>query len=278
MKRSIFYLILIVAAVFPPNASEEKRLTTEQWLEDLEFVVSKLESNHPRAKRMIDRISGGQNQEDIDRLRDREQQPEKVMDAVGLRPGMIVGEAGAGSGYFTFKLSRRVGNNGLVYANDIIPAVLQSVDRKCQTDRITNIRTVLGAEDDPKYPVDNLDMIVVFDCLFEFSQPVTWMRNAAKYLKPGGRLVIVDPDPAKIGSSEDLLSRKKIQEYARQSGYSLLETDDSFLKSHMIVILAAIPGSEVPESSAAPSVEWWGHQRRGGHRFFWSKKSKEYSE
>lgn len=217
----------------------------------LQYYKKSLELNpdNENAKQMIERIRGEQGQEDIDHLRNREQQPQKVMDVIGLRPGMIVGEAGAGSGYFTFKMSRRVGNGGLVYANDIIPAVLQSIDRKCQTERITNIRTVLGTEDDPRYPGDNLDMIVVFDCLFEFSQPVTWMRNAGKYLKPGGRLVIVDPDPAKIGSSGHFLSKNEIQQYGRQSGYSLLEADDSFLKSHMIIILATPQVSEVPGSS-----------------------------
>jgi ubiquinone/menaquinone biosynthesis C-methylase UbiE len=214
----------------------------------LEYYKKSLELNpdNENAKRMIERISRQQNQGNIDRLRDREQQPGKVMDVIGLRPGMVVGEAGAGSGYFTFKMSRLVGENGLVYANDILPAVLQSIDRKCKTDGITNVRPVLGTEVDPRFPVGNLEMIIVFDCLFEFSQPVTWMRNAAKYLKAGGRLVIVDPDPAKIESSHHFLSKKEIQEYGRKSGYALLEADDSFLKSHMIVILANPSVSRVP--------------------------------
>jgi len=180
---------------------------------------------------------GGASRETIDRMRDRDLQPEKIMDVIQLRPGMIVGEAGAGYGYFTFKMSRRVGNTGIVYANDIDADALGTLEENCRSEKITNIKTVLGAVDDPLYPRNDLDMVVVFDCLFEFSQPAAWMRNARKYLKPEGKLVIVDPDPSKIGSSEHFLSRQKIRDFAREAGYTVIEVDDSFLKSHMIVVL-----------------------------------------
>jgi ubiquinone/menaquinone biosynthesis C-methylase UbiE len=173
-------------------------------------------------------------------MRDRDQQPEKVMDVIKLHQGMIVGEAGASYGYFTFKMSERVGNTGIVYANDIDPAALRLIEERCQLEKITNIKTVLGAVDNPLFPKNSLDMVVVFDCLFEFSQPVKWMQNTRKYLKPEGRLVIVDPDPSKMGSSEHFLPRKKIHDFARESGYTLIEVDDSFLKSHMIIVLQPI--------------------------------------
>jgi ubiquinone/menaquinone biosynthesis C-methylase UbiE len=183
---------------------------------------------------------GRQNTEAIDKMRDRDQQPEKVMDVIKLHQGMIVGEAGASYGYFTFKMSERVGNTGIVYANDIDPAALRLIEERCQLEKITNIKTVLGAVDNPLFPKNSLDMVVVFDCLFEFSQPVKWMQNTRKYLKPEGRLVIVDPDPSKMGSSEHFLPRKKIHDFARESGYTLIEVDDSFLKSHMIIVLQPI--------------------------------------
>jgi SAM-dependent methyltransferase len=182
-------------------------------------------------------LHGGHGTADIDKMRDRDLQPEKILDVIQLRPGMIAGEAGASYGYFTFKMGKRVGNNGIVYANDIDPAALKLVEERCNAERITNIRTVLGAEADPLFPNKDLDMVVVFDCLFEFSQPAQWMQNSRNYLKPGGRLVIVDPDPSKIGSSEHFLSRKQVHEFARAAGYSSLDVDDSFLKSHMIIVL-----------------------------------------
>jgi len=178
--------------------------------------------------------------EAIDKMRDRDLQPEKVMDAINLKQGMIVGEAGASYGYFTLWMSKRVGNKGIVYANDIDAAVLGLLVERCKSENITNIKTVLGSEDDPFYPTDDLDMVVVFDCLFEFSQPLQWMRKTRKYLKPEGKLVIVDPDPSKTGKSEDFLSRKTIYDFAGESGYAPIQVDDSFLKSHMIIVLQPV--------------------------------------
>ena len=188
----------------------------------------------------LGQVHHGTNSETVDKMRDRDLQPEKIMNIIELNNGMIVGEAGASYGYFTFKMSERVGIRGIVYANDIDPAALQLIDEKCKSEEVKNIQTVLGAVDDPLYPVNNLDMVVVFDCLFHFSEPLKWMQNTKKYLKPEGKLVIVDPDPSKIGASEDLLSRKKIHGFARSSGYASIEVDDSFLKGHMIIVLQLI--------------------------------------
>lgn len=128
----------------------------------------------------------------------------------------------------------------MFFANDIDKNALTQIEDRCKAEKITNISTVLGAVEDPLFPEKDLDMVVVFDCLFEFSQPAGWMRNTRKYLKPGGRLVIVDPDPAKIGSIEHFLSRKQISEFAAESGYEPIGVDDSFLKSHMIIVLQPI--------------------------------------
>jgi len=176
----------------------------------------------------------------IDKMRDRDLQPEKILDVIKLREGMKTGEAGASYGYFTFKMSGRVGNEGIVYANDIDKNALMQIEERCQAENVANIKTVLGAVEDPLFPEKDLDMVVVFDCLFEFSEPAGWMRNTRKYLKPGGRLVIVDPDPAKIGSAGHFLSRKQVIDFAAGSGYKPIRVDDSFLKSHMIIILQPI--------------------------------------
>ena len=180
---------------------------------------------------------GQTNREAVDRMRDRDLRPEKILEAIGLEEGMRVGEAGASYGYFTFKMSRRVGNSGVVYANDIDARALRQIEQECAADGITNVRTVLGAEVDPRFPVKDLDMIVVFDCLFEFSKPTEWMSNARGYLGKGGHLVVVDPDPAKMGGGEHFLSREEIVGFAKEAGYEPVKVDDSFLKSHMIVML-----------------------------------------
>lgn len=180
---------------------------------------------------------GQTSRETIDRLRDRVLQPDRILDAIGLREGMKAGEAGASYGYFTFKMSRRVGAAGVVYANDIDPKALRQIEERCAIEGIDNIKTVLGAETDPLFPEEGLDRIVVFDCLYEFSKPAEWMGNARKYLKSGGLLVVVDPDPARLGGSGHFLSRERILTFAKENGYESVQADDSFLKSHMIIML-----------------------------------------
>jgi len=183
---------------------------------------------------------GQAGREAIDRMRDRDLQPERILNVIGLREGMKAGEAGASYGYFTFKMSRRVGDSGMVYANDIDPKALSQIEERCAADRITNIKTVLGAVKDPLFPEKKLDLVVVFDCLFEFSEPAEWMRNARNYIRQGGHLVIVDPDPDKLGSKEHFLSRERIIAFALEAGYAPVKADDSFLKSHMIIMLQPV--------------------------------------
>lgn len=169
--------------------------------------------------------------------RDRMTPPDRIMDAIGLHPGMTVGEAGAWYGYYTFNLSRRIGSAGLVYANDIDSGALRLIEDRCAAGQITNIRTVLGVVDDPRFPRSDLDLILVGDCLHMFDKPVEWMANARKYLKPGGRLVIVDPDSSKMTASRGFLSKRQVWDFAARAGYSVVEVDDGFLTRHMIVIL-----------------------------------------
>jgi hypothetical protein len=79
------------------------------------------------------------------------------------------------------------------------------------------------------------------------------MQNARKYLKPGGRLVIVDPDRSKM-ASEHFLSRQQVHSFAKQAGYDVVPVDDTFMKTHMIVVLQPTSASRgrVPTSDAAP--------------------------
>jgi len=77
---------------------------------------------------------------------------EAAMDAIGLQPGMVVGEAGAGDGYFTLPMAKRVGKAGAVYANDISRRALSSLEARARDDGLANVRTVVGEVDDPLFP------------------------------------------------------------------------------------------------------------------------------
>src|SRR5512139_1908166 len=131
--------------------------------------------------------------------RDGIEQPEKVMEAAGVKPGMIIGEIGAGHGYFTFWLSRGVGETGKIYANDIDGSALTAIERRRDSEKVANIETVLGTVDDPRLPAASLDMVFVVNAFHDLEKPVELLANLLPALKPGATVVIMDRDPARAG-------------------------------------------------------------------------------
>jgi ubiquinone/menaquinone biosynthesis C-methylase UbiE len=169
-----------------------------------------------------------------DTRRDAQLQPQRVMDVVGIRPGMVVGEAGAGRGYFTFKLARRVGAAGKVYANDIDRAALDHVRQVCRDEGIGNVETVVGEVEDPLFPVTGLEVVVMVYALHDFSRPVAFLQNLKKYLKPSGRVVILDQDPD-LSGSHHFLTRERLVELFTEAGYGLTR-DERFLEKDLLLV------------------------------------------
>lgn len=124
--------------------------------------------------------------------RDAWQKPERIMDALGIADGSTVADLGAGGGWFTIRLARRVGPNGLVYAEDIQTQMLEATGRRVAREGLRNVRTVLGTPDDPRLPERKLDAVLIVDAYHEMEYPVTLLRNVRRTLKPSGRVGIVD--------------------------------------------------------------------------------------
>jgi SAM-dependent methyltransferase len=121
-----------------------------------------------------------------------EEQPERALDMIGEVPGMIGADVGAGSGYMTTRLARRVGPHGKVYANDVQPALLEILRDKARREGLTNIEIVLGTEDDARLPERAIDLALLVDVYHEFSQPQKMLRSIRRSLKPEGELVLVE--------------------------------------------------------------------------------------
>jgi predicted methyltransferase len=126
--------------------------------------------------------------------RDEWQKPDLIMDTLNIADGSVVAEIGAAGGWFTIRLARRVGPNGLVYAEDIQPTMIDAIERRVQRENLRNVRTVLGGETDPNLP-GGLDAVLIADTYREIDDPVTLLRNVAKSLKPQARIGIVDYNP-----------------------------------------------------------------------------------
>lgn len=132
--------------------------------------------------------------------REEEERTDVLIEALALKPGEIVADIGAGSGYFSWRMARKVGAKGKVYAVDIqqeMLDILMTNMAKRQVDAI--VQPVLGTVQEPKLPEAAVDTILLVDVYHEFDFPYEMTRAMIKALKPGGRLVLVeyrgeDPD------------------------------------------------------------------------------------
>jgi precorrin-6B methylase 2 len=170
--------------------------------------------------------------------RERDEQPAKLMKALDLKPGDVVADVGAGSGYFTFRLAEAVGPKGKVLAVDIQPEMLDIIRRKMKARGVSNVEPVLGAEADPKLPAGGVDLILLVDVYHEFSFPYEMTVEMVKALKPGGRLVFVEyrlEDPkVPIKLLHRMSQRQVLKEMAEQP-LRHVRTDDVLPLQHIII-------------------------------------------
>jgi len=124
--------------------------------------------------------------------RETEEAPNRLVSALGLKPGNQVGDVGAGSGYLTWRMARVVGPTGRIYANDIQPEMIAFLRTNLLARGITNVVPVLGTTTDPRLPDNTLDLILLVDVYHECDHPLEMTRRMTDALKPGGRLVFVE--------------------------------------------------------------------------------------
>jgi ubiquinone/menaquinone biosynthesis C-methylase UbiE len=154
------------------------------------------------------------------------QPPGKVMDAIGVEPGWIVAEIGAGRGRYVVHMADRVGPKGKIMANDIDEGALDYLERRCERDDIPNVVTVLGELADPKLPPASCDMIYVINSYHHFEEPVELLRNALPALKQGGIMVIIEHDREKAPDAGDhSTSQEVLLNQMGEAGYELVRIE-----------------------------------------------------
>jgi len=143
--------------------------------------------------REIAQVMGHQAADWLDRPeREAEEAPQLLVKALGLKPGQVVGDVGAGSGYLTFRMAPLVAPRGKVLAVDIQPEMLTILRKRAREKGLANVVPVQGTITDPKLPAGAVDLILMVDVYHEFSHPWEMTRAMVKALKPGGRLVFVE--------------------------------------------------------------------------------------
>ena len=157
------------------------------------------------------------------------------MDAAGVAPGMVVGEAGAGDGYFTLPMARRVGPAGAVYANDISTRALDRLASSARREGLANIQVVVGDVDDPRFPRQDLELVVIVHAFHDFASRSSGCETSEKYLKPGAAVAIIDRDPAQ-GGGDHFWPRERILGYADHAGFEMTKLVDG-ISQHLVIVL-----------------------------------------
>jgi ubiquinone/menaquinone biosynthesis C-methylase UbiE len=170
-----------------------------------------------------------------------------VMDSIGVEPGWVVAEIGAGRGRYVVHMAERVGHEGKIFANDIDEGALAYLERRCERDEIPNVITIHGELTDPKLPPASCDMIYVINSYHHFDKPVELMRKALPALVPGGMMVIIEHDPVKSpDSGNHCTAQEVLLEQMEEAGYELVHIY-TFLEKDNINIFRARSVEEAEE-------------------------------
>jgi len=155
--------------------------------------------------------------------REQRLQIDRVMDLLKITPGKSVADLGAGSGWFTVRVARRVGPTGVVYAEDINPSAIQFVEKRAQNEKLGNVKTVLGTPDDTKLQPHSVDAVLLLKVYHEIAHPIPVMQQVLAALKPGGSVGIIDRN----GTGADHgLDRAIVLREMGEAGYRLVSKYD----------------------------------------------------
>ena len=209
----------------------------------LVLAARALQNVHPVTGRQIAPVMGVAGADWLDRPeREKEENPEGALDALGIRPGMIVADIGAGTGYMSLRLAKRVGPTGKVFANDIQPEMLRRLRKNADKAQLKNIETVLGTDVDPKLPAGQLDLVLMVDVYHELSEPQKMLRKIRESLKPAGRLVLLvyrKEDPSIPILPVHKMSVDEVRKELGSERFVLSQVIESLPRQHILILTHA---------------------------------------
>jgi ubiquinone/menaquinone biosynthesis C-methylase UbiE len=185
-----------------------------------------------------------------------EEQPEAMLRALKIPRGATVADVGAGAGYHSIRLARRVGPTGTVLATDVQPEMLEILKNNARDARVTNIKRILSTQADTKLPAEKVDLILMVDVYHECSDPETTLKGLFKALKPGGRLVLVEfrgEDPEVPIKPEHKMTLKQVRREVEPRGF-LFKDSLEFLPWQHVIIFEK-PAEAKKDSTARPKSD-----------------------
>jgi ubiquinone/menaquinone biosynthesis C-methylase UbiE len=178
------------------------------------------------------------------RLNER-QPPEFVLKTIGIRPGMVIGEVGAGRGRYTVQIASRIGPGGMLYANDIDGDSLEFLRRRCAGLGFKNVEIVTGTVTETGFPEKAMDLVVMVNVVHCLAEPIALLKNVGTSLKPDGQVAVVegnlDKDPSAAG---EWFSRAKLMGIFEAAGYSLNREDASLPQDNIYLLKRRAPGED----------------------------------
>jgi len=169
--------------------------------------------------------------------RQREEDCEKLLQALEVKPGDVVCDLGCGNGFYTLKLARLVGKRGKVIAVDIQREMLGLLKDRAAQENIDNIELVLGTPIDPKLSPQSMDLVLLVDVYHEFSHPEQMLAAIRKSLKPTGRVALVEfraEDPTVPIKPLHKMSKEQIMKELPPNGFKLVEEFDDLPWQHLM--------------------------------------------
>jgi ubiquinone/menaquinone biosynthesis C-methylase UbiE len=171
--------------------------------------------------------------------RENEEAPSKAIDLLELKPGMVVADIGAGSGYYSSRIAKQVGPAGHVYATDIQPGMIAILERRIKSEALTNVTAILGGMDDPKLPANAIDLAIMVDVYHELQEPQLFLQRLKAAFKPNGRLVLLEfrkEDPKIPILEVHKMSVAEVDQEMKAEGYVIEKVVDGLPWQHLIVI------------------------------------------
>ena len=194
--------------------------------------------------------------------RDSWQRVDEIFSALGALPGARIADVGAGDGFFTTRLSRAVGETGSVFAVDVSPRQLERLRARIEGDAIRNVQVIEGAYDDPRLPEGAIDGALIVNAYHEMTQYQAMLAGIAKALRPGGRLVIVEPiseryrdAPRADQTRRHEIAGRFVLEDLREAGFRVVRYEEEFARrpdGDWDWIIVATPRAAGTTPTAAP--------------------------
>ncbi len=167
------------------------------------------------------------------------QKPDEVVAKLNLKPGDAAADIGAGSGYFTRRLARAVGDGGIVFAVDVDDSMLRYIHGQAEKEGMHNIVTVLCPPDDPMLAPATVDLIFICDTIHHISNRGDYYRRLRRCLKPGGRLAVVDFQkknlPINAPPMSTRIAKEALIEEAAAAGFALSQDIDILPYQYFLV-------------------------------------------